>query len=76
VAAVFDEQSMASVELTLRCRSGARKLLRLHRRFDAASGNVYIVGEEVPGAIRTSAPLVARRGVPANRRSADPPPPS
>ena len=72
VAAVFDEHSMASVELTLRCRSGARKLLTLHRRFDAATGDVYIVGEEVPSSIRNPAPLVARRGAPANRRSADP----
>jgi PAS domain-containing protein len=76
VAAVFNEQSMASVELTLRCRSGARKRLRLHRRFDSVTGDVYIVGEEVPGSIRSSAPLVGRRGVPANRRSADPRPPS
>ena len=69
VAAIFDEQSAASVELTLRCRSGARKRLRLHRRLDAADGTVYIVGEEV--ASLTSAPsLAALRGAPANRRSA------
>lgn len=69
VAAIFDEQSMASVELTLRCRSGARKLLRLHRRLDTATGTVHIVGEEI--SMRSSAPA-ARRGAPANRRSAGP----
>jgi PAS domain-containing protein len=69
VAAIFDEHSAASVELTLRCRNGARKLLRLHRRLDAASGTVYIVGEEVPSS--TSLPsLAALQGAPANRRSA------
>jgi hypothetical protein len=69
VTAIFDEHSTASVELALRCRSGARKRLRLHRRLDAADGTVYIVGEEV--ASSTSPPsLAALRGAPANRRSA------
>jgi PAS domain S-box-containing protein len=73
VAAIFDEHSTASVELTLRCRSGARKWLRLHRRLDTANGTVYIVGEEVASAMSRPS-LAARRGVPANRRSAAPPP--
>jgi hypothetical protein len=73
VDAIFDERSTASVELTLRCRNGARKLLRLHRRLDAATGTIYIVGEEVPSSMSPSA-LAARRGAPANRRSAAPPP--
>jgi hypothetical protein len=73
VAAIFDEHSTASVELTLRCRSGARKMLRLHRRLDAANGTVYIVGEEVASSTSPPSPT-ALRGAPANRRSAAPPP--
>ena len=75
VAAIFDERSMASVELTLRCRSGGRKLLRLHRRLDVATGAIHIVGEERVSSIPSSAPGAGRRGAPANRRSAAPPPP-
>lgn len=48
VAAVFDERSMASVDLTLRCRSGARKALTLHRRLHASTHTIYIVGEAAP----------------------------
>jgi PAS domain-containing protein len=48
VAAIFDERSMASVDLTLRCRSGARKSLRLHRRLHASAHAIYIVGEDQP----------------------------
>jgi PAS domain-containing protein len=47
-AAIFDEHSMASVELTLRCRSGARKRVRLHRRLHASAHTIYIVGEDRP----------------------------
>jgi hypothetical protein len=73
VAAIFDPRSMASVELTLRCRGGARRVLRLHRRLDAATGTIYIVGEEVPSSMSPPSPA-ALRGAPANRRSAAPPP--
>jgi hypothetical protein len=46
VAALFDRGSGGNVDLTLRCRGGSRQSLTLHRRFDAASGTIYIVGEE------------------------------
>jgi hypothetical protein len=64
IAAIFEPGSTASVDLTLRCRGGARRRLRLHRRLEAAIGTVYIVAEVGVG----------RRG-PANRRSAALPPP-
>jgi hypothetical protein len=50
IAALFDRDSIASVALTLRCRGGRRQSLTLHRRLDAATGSIYIVGEAVPGA--------------------------
>jgi hypothetical protein len=37
---------MAPVELTLRCRNGLPKRLRLHRRFDDEERKVFIVAEE------------------------------
>lgn len=46
VAAIFDERSMDSVDLTLRCRGGARKPLRLHRRVRPSAHTIYIVGED------------------------------
>ena len=55
VAAIFDERSMASVELTLRCRGGKRKSLRLHRRLHSAAHTIYIVGEETSAAQRRDA---------------------
>jgi PAS domain-containing protein len=45
IAAIFDQRTLASVDLTLRCRGGARKRLTLHRRLVAATGTVYIVAE-------------------------------
>lgn len=50
VAAIFDERSMQSVDLTLRCRGGERKSLRLHRRLHASTHTIYIVGEHRSGA--------------------------
>lgn len=50
VAAIFDERSMASVDLTLRCRGGERKSLRLHRRLHASAHTIYIVGEDTTAA--------------------------
>lgn len=50
VAAIFDERSMASVDLTLRCRGGERKSLRLHRRLHSSAHTIYIVGEETSAA--------------------------
>ena len=55
VAAIFDERSMASVELTLRCRGGARKPLRLHRRVRPSARSIYIVAEETSAAQRSDA---------------------
>lgn len=55
VAAIFDERSMASVDLTLRCRGGKRKALRLHRRLHSSAHTIYIVGEEASAAQRSDA---------------------
>jgi PAS domain-containing protein len=61
VAALFDRGSMASVDLTLRCPGGRRQALTLHRRLDAATGAIYIVGEATPGRVGRSA---CSKGVP------------
>lgn len=47
VAQIFDRASAASVTIVLRCGGGRRQSLRLHRRLDAATGTIYIVGEEI-----------------------------
>lgn len=73
VAALFDEDSTASVDLTLRCRGGERKRLTLHRRLHASAHTIYIVGEQTLGAMQAPA-KAAGRGGPANRRSAALPP--
>jgi len=46
VAAILDEGNMEPIELTVRCRRGEAKRLRLHRRFDAYSRKMYILAEE------------------------------
>lgn len=46
VAAILDERNMDPVDLTVRCRSGEAKPLRLHRRLDAYTHEVFIVAEE------------------------------
>jgi hypothetical protein len=46
VAAILDEKSMAPVDLTLRCRSGKSRSLRLHRRLDPYTHSVFIFAEE------------------------------
>jgi PAS domain-containing protein len=46
VAAILDERSMAPVDLTLHCRGGKSRALRLHRRLDAYTRSVFIVAEE------------------------------
>jgi hypothetical protein len=46
VAAILDEDSMAPVDLTLRCRGGKSRSFKLHRRLDAYSRSVFIVAEE------------------------------
>jgi hypothetical protein len=56
-AALFDRGSAGNVDLTLRGRGGRRQSLKLHRRLDAVSGTIYIVGEEVLPA-RSVAPVI------------------
>jgi hypothetical protein len=46
VAAILDERNADPVDLTLRCRDGAAKRFRLHRRLDAYAHKVFIVAEE------------------------------
>jgi hypothetical protein len=48
VAAILDEHNPDPVDLTLRCRSGAAKRFRLHRRFDDYLREVFILAEETP----------------------------
>ena len=45
-AAILDHENMQPFELTLRCRDGKPKRLRLHRRFDPHERKMYIVAEE------------------------------
>jgi hypothetical protein len=47
VASILDRDDMAPVDVTLRCRNGHGKTLRLHRRFDAYEGHMFIVAEEL-----------------------------
>ena len=46
VAAILDPLSADPVELRVRCRSGLKKGLTLHRRYDQQERMVYIVAEE------------------------------
>ena len=46
VAAILDHENMGPVDLTLRCRDGQPKHLRLHRRFDEYGQKMFIVAEE------------------------------
>ena len=46
VAAILDHENMGPVDLTLRCRDGRPKHLRLHRRFDEYGHKMFIVAEE------------------------------
>jgi hypothetical protein len=48
VAAILDEQTPDPLELTVCCRAGRIKNLRLYRRFDPQIAVVYIVAEEMP----------------------------
>jgi len=50
VAAILDEGNANPVDLTLRCKSGAAKRFRLHRRVDDYLREVFIVAEERPAA--------------------------
>lgn len=51
VAAILDERNADPVDLTLRCRSGAAKRFRLHRRIDDYLREVFIVAEETHSAV-------------------------
>lgn len=46
VAAILDQRDMSPVDLRVRCRNGAEKCLRLHRRYDKQEQMMYIVAEE------------------------------
>jgi len=46
VAAILDEDDPDPVDLTLYTRSNEAKRLRLHRRYDAYAGTVFIIAEE------------------------------
>jgi PAS domain-containing protein len=48
VAAILDEHTPDPLELTVSCRAGRMKNLRLYRRFDPQGDIVYIVAEEMP----------------------------
>lgn len=68
VAAILDEDNPDPVHLTLRCRSGAAKRFKLHRRFDDYLREVFIVAEETPAdALGASGPLTPLSAVPNGR---------
>ena len=46
VAAILGRLDMGPVDLRVRCRDGAGKCLRLHRRYDQHEQMMYIVAEE------------------------------
>jgi hypothetical protein len=46
VAAIPDERNIDAVDLSMRCRDGREKRLRLHRRLDAYERTVFIVAED------------------------------
>lgn len=46
VAAILDQRDMSPVDLAVRCRNGAGKRLRLHRRYDKQEQMMCIVAEE------------------------------
>ena len=49
VAAILNRENMDPVEVTMRCRDGKPRQLRLHRRFDEYGDKMFIVAEETPG---------------------------
>jgi hypothetical protein len=60
VAAILDEQNMDAVDLTVCCRAGEAKCLRLHRRLDSYAHKVFIVAEEVLLSASEIEPLVRK----------------
>jgi hypothetical protein len=59
VAAILDKENMAPVELTVRCRDGKAKCLRLHRRFDEYAHKMFIVAEETQESERRQSSLAS-----------------
>jgi hypothetical protein len=51
VAAILDERTDDPVNLTLRCKDGAAKRFRLHRRVDDYLREVFIVAEETHSSV-------------------------
>jgi PAS domain S-box-containing protein len=49
VAAILEEHTMEPVDVTVRCRDGAAKHLRLHRRHDVLAQKMFITAEERTG---------------------------
>jgi PAS domain S-box-containing protein len=49
VAAILDPLNLGAIDIAVRCRSGAGKRFRLHRRYDRHEQMMYIVAEETPG---------------------------
>jgi hypothetical protein len=63
VVAILDQRNTEPVDLTVHCRAGAPKQLRLHRRFDEYGARVLIVAEEDPlPAVRVITQTAERRG--------------
>lgn len=52
--AILDRLSARAVDLSLRCRNGARKRFRLHRRYDSHEQLVYLVAEEISAERRST----------------------
>ena len=70
VAAILDERNADPVDLTLRCRSGAAKRFRLHRRIDDYLGEVFIVAKETHSAIAHDERAGVEIAQPGDRRCA------
>jgi hypothetical protein len=51
VSAILEERHSDPVDLTLRCRNGAAKRFRLHRRVDDYLRQVFLVAEEKPSSL-------------------------
>lgn len=65
VTAILGCVDMGPVDLRVRCRDGAGKCLRLHRRYDKQEQMMYIVAEEMPARPGAAArPHAERRAAP------------
>jgi len=68
VVAILDERNPDPVDLTVRCRAGEAKSLRLHRRLDAYTDKVFIVAEEAPATLHPAV-RAGRQTAPAGGRN-------